>query len=99
MLTCPCNVYPLTPHFYIVKLGFHIIILQGYTDQGSPSVMQHVESVESSSLLLHRFGRDLCVYRDDSLTSLRVIMRNEQPTKCFVPLQLFQCEVGAVKLV
>ena len=21
-LTCPCNVYPLTPHFYIVKLGF-----------------------------------------------------------------------------
>ena len=22
MLTCPFNVYPLTPHFYIVKLGF-----------------------------------------------------------------------------
>ena len=22
MLTCPCNVLPLTPHFYIVKLGF-----------------------------------------------------------------------------
>ena len=22
MLTCPCNVYLLTPHFYIVKLGF-----------------------------------------------------------------------------
>ena len=22
MQTCPCNVYPLTPHFYIVKLGF-----------------------------------------------------------------------------
>ena len=22
MLTCPCNVDPLTPHFYIVKLGF-----------------------------------------------------------------------------
>ena len=21
MLTCPCNVDPLTPHFYIVKLG------------------------------------------------------------------------------
>ena len=21
-LTCPCNVCPLTPHFYIVKLGF-----------------------------------------------------------------------------
>ena len=20
--TCPCNVYPLEPHFYIVKLGF-----------------------------------------------------------------------------
>ena len=22
MKTSPCNVYPLTPHFYIVKLGF-----------------------------------------------------------------------------
>ena len=22
MLTCPCNVDPLTPHFYLVKLGF-----------------------------------------------------------------------------
>ena len=22
MLTCPCNEDPLTPHFYIVKLGF-----------------------------------------------------------------------------
>ena len=21
MLACPCNIYPLTPHFYIVKLG------------------------------------------------------------------------------
>ena len=21
-ITCPCNIYPLTPHFYIVKLGF-----------------------------------------------------------------------------
>ena len=20
--TCPCDLYPLTPHFYIVKLGF-----------------------------------------------------------------------------
>ena len=30
MLTRPCNVYPLTPHFYIVKLGFtgvYIILL------------------------------------------------------------------------
>ena len=22
MITCPCDLYPLTPHFYIVKLGF-----------------------------------------------------------------------------
>ena len=22
MLTCPCKVHPLTPHFYIVTLGF-----------------------------------------------------------------------------
>ena len=23
MITCPCNVYPLTPHFHIVKLGVY----------------------------------------------------------------------------
>ena len=22
MITCPCNVHPLTPHFYKVTLGF-----------------------------------------------------------------------------
>ena len=22
MKTCPCNIYPLEPHFYIVKLGY-----------------------------------------------------------------------------
>ena len=27
MKTSPCNVYPCTPHFYIVKLGFR----EGYT--------------------------------------------------------------------
>ena len=27
MLTCPCNVYPLTPHFYIVKLGFTVVYI------------------------------------------------------------------------
>ena len=21
-ITCPCDLYPLTPHFYVVKLGF-----------------------------------------------------------------------------
>ena len=31
--------------------------------------------------------RELSVYRDDSFTRWRVIMRTEQPTKCFVPLQ------------
>ena len=25
--TCPCNVYPLTPHFYIAKLGFAEVYL------------------------------------------------------------------------
>ena len=49
--------------------------------------MQHVVSVESWSLLLRSIGRDLFVYRDDSLTSKRVIMRTEQPTKYVVPLQ------------
>ena len=27
MLTCPCNEYPLTPHFYIVKLGFTFFLI------------------------------------------------------------------------
>ena len=27
MQTCPCNVYPLTPHFYIVKLGFTVVFI------------------------------------------------------------------------
>ena len=27
MLTCPCNVDPLTPHFYIVKLGFTVVYI------------------------------------------------------------------------
>ena len=56
-------------------------------DQRSPSVVQHVVSVESSALLLHSIKRDLFVYSDDSLTGKKVIMRTKQPTKCFVPLQ------------
>ena len=27
MKTCPCKEYPLTPHFYIVKLGFTRVYL------------------------------------------------------------------------
>ena len=27
MLTCPCNVDSLTPHFYIVKVGFEGIYI------------------------------------------------------------------------
>ena len=26
MITCPCIVYPFTPHFYTVKLGFIVYI-------------------------------------------------------------------------
>ena len=43
--------------------------------------------------------RDLFVYRDDSLTSERVIMRTEQPTKCFIPLQKTEGEVVHLKQV
>ena len=32
--TCPCNVYPLEPHFYIVKLGFAGIFLLKNIDCG-----------------------------------------------------------------
>ena len=27
MKTCPCNVYPLEPHFYIAKLGYAVVYL------------------------------------------------------------------------
>ena len=30
MITSPCNVYPLTPHFYIVKLGFTGVYIISY---------------------------------------------------------------------
>ena len=39
-------------------------------------------------------NRDLFVYRDDSLSSQRVIMRTEQPTKCFVPLQKLRARLA-----
>ena len=29
-ITCPCNKYPLTPHFYIVKLGFTGVYILSY---------------------------------------------------------------------
>ena len=31
MLTNPCNLYSLIPHFYIVKLGYTNWGIQGYT--------------------------------------------------------------------
>ena len=48
--------------------------------------MSHSVSVKSSSLLLHSIKRELFVNSDNSLTGQRV-MRTEQPTRCFVPLQ------------
>ena len=26
-ITCPCDLYPLTPHFYIEKLGFTVVYI------------------------------------------------------------------------
>ena len=36
---------------------------------------------------------DICVHRTDSLNSERVIVRTEQPTKCFVPLQKLRARI------
>ena len=44
-------------------------------------------------------SRDLFVYHEELLTSLRVIMRNERPTKCCEPFQNFLREVGAIKSI
>ena len=30
MITCPCGLYPLAPHFYIVKLGFTGVYIFSY---------------------------------------------------------------------
>ena len=30
MKTSPCNEYPLTPHFYIIKLGFTGVYISSY---------------------------------------------------------------------
>ena len=30
MITGPCNVYPVTPHFYIVKFGFTGVYIFSY---------------------------------------------------------------------
>ena len=50
----------LGPELSSVCLGHrgstdYLLLLQIFTDQGSPSVMQHFVSVESSSLLLHSY--------------------------------------------
>ena len=29
-ITCPCDLYPLAPHFYIVKLGFTGVYIFSY---------------------------------------------------------------------
>ena len=68
------------------------------TDKGSPSVMQHILSVESLSLLLHSYLTYLSVDREDSLTSYRNVMRTEQPTK-FCTTSVTEDEVACVKLV
>ena len=39
MITCPCNVYPLTPHFYIVKLGFTRVYIIFALKQGTSHLL------------------------------------------------------------
>ena len=39
-------------------------------------------------------NRDSFIYRDDSLTSKRVIMQTKQPAKCFVSLQKLRVRLG-----
>ena len=47
MHTLPCNLYPLEPHFYIVKLGF-IVFNIGYLI----SILKHGHSVEHLNELI-----------------------------------------------
>ena len=55
----------------------------GLADQGSPSLIQHVVSVKSSSLLNYSIKRDLFVYRDDSLTVRGLTCEPNDQLKCW----------------
>ena len=58
MKTCPCNVYPLTPHFCIVKLGFtglYIIFIV--------FALKHILGVlEQSTENCHFYSREKSLY-------------------------------------
>ena len=87
----------LSYSFELVGIGAFVCCLvhRGSTDllQISSGVVSQTRDLHLSHntlyLLSHRLGsfivleRDLFVYRDYSLTTKRVIMRTEQPTKCF----------------
>ena len=59
--------------------------------------MQHVVSVEPRLCFFIVINLDLFVNREHSLTTLRIIMRTEQPM--FAPHPLGEGEVAGVKLV
>ena len=65
-----------------------------FCSQGISICHATIVFIKSSSSLLHSIKRDLFIYHDDSLTSQRVIMQTEQPTKCFVSLQKLRVRLG-----
>ena len=75
MITCPCNVYPLTLHFYIVKLGFtgytfFLILLQnidcGYSLEpvATINVLRKTDKkiVKKSNEICHFYRREKMLY-------------------------------------
>ena len=53
MRTCPCNEHPLTPHFYIVKLGFTRVYI-------SFLFLAHLSRRLKSELIVYQSSCRLC---------------------------------------
>ena len=44
-ITCPCALYPLAPHFHIVKLGFTIVLLLGMSNHARLDIRRFGSSI------------------------------------------------------
>ena len=81
----------------MVPVLFLFLLVPGI---GSGMLLWHSLDLPFNCFISYSKTRALFLNRDDTFTSKRVIMRPEQPSKCFVPLQKqTEGEVGRVKLV
>ena len=87
MKTCPCNVYPLEPHFYIAKLGyagvylFFLFLLQNI-DCGVPTIYVLSKNKKNIKIFLLKI---LIFYNFENLYILheQVFVMNRLNFVCF----------------